>query len=105
MLSRGPETPNSGPKIKQAWEELGDAHGRAGREHWLSARPHTQPPRAGSAAGPQPAGPTSTLPPQSLESTSPWQQPEKGPAKIFMAQNSPEAPGRLMSSLLSLQGR
>lgn len=31
--------------------------------------------------------PASTLPPQSPESPSPWQQLEKGPSKIFMAQS------------------
>lgn len=54
----------------------------------LPARLHTRPSRA---AGPQAASPASTLPPQSPESPSPWQQPEKGPAKIFMAPNSSEA--------------
>lgn len=53
--------------------------------------------------------PASTLPPQSPESPSPWQQPEKGPAEIFMAQNSPRLQWgereKLMSFLLLTKGR
>lgn len=82
----------------------GPKKGKVGRQNsiqssecWLLARSHTHFSTANSDGRPQAVNSTSTLPPIP-ESPSPWQQPEKGPSNIFMAQNSPEAWGKLMLS-------